>query len=249
MTLSLKFLGLENKSNENIYIEYLEILNELIQKKEYENQSGIILCGSFAKGKLKLGSDIDLVVISNSVSEITINDIELRGIKISIISAKLQTLIKEIELEESKFIRRISHLLSSGIPLTQNEDSIKIISQASKIINSNLPILSKEELLEIQTFIKNNLNLAKDYFSRYDDLAFFTRFSFAIQEAIQIYFKLNKQIIPNWKWVSEYISNQDFSNYLHDFYTSSTKKEKYESFKKILNHLEKLMLNYNNPTK
>jgi hypothetical protein len=112
-----------------------------------------------------------------------------------------------------------------------------------------LPILSKKELLEIQTIIKNNLNLAKDYFNRYDDLAFFTRFSFAVQETIQIYFKLNKQIIPNWKWVSEYISNQDFSNNLQNFYTSSTKKEKYDNFIKILNHLEKLVLNYNKTTK
>lgn len=244
MTITLKDLGLNEKSNDELYQTYLDALNEFVLPLTTKNVQGIILCGSFVKGKLQLGSDIDLVIIDNAVHEVEMQDKQTKGIKITIVTCSKQVLLEEISSEESKYVRRISHLLASGIPLDTNQDCEEIIAEASRVLSSQPPSLSGQELEEIQMFTSKHESLASDYYKRYNDLAFFTRFSFAMQEAIQIYFKLNKQIIPNWKWAAEDIKDKEFLTALLNFYSGSTKKEKYDNFLVVLEKLKVLVANY-----
>jgi len=147
-----------------------------------------------------------------------------------------------MQAEENSFIRRLSNLVSHGISIYWDWSSI--ISIWKEILNAPLPELSQDELKKISNFIKRNKILANDYLKRHDDLAFYSRMSFSIQQATQNYFKLNKQAIPDWKRTWAGINDKNFHKSLLWFFEWKDKEEKHNHFLLSLNVLEKLVSRY-----
>jgi predicted nucleotidyltransferase len=224
-----------------LYKKYLDILNEFISSKEIDN---FIICGSFAKQSLKVGSDIDLFVIDESLNTLEQRDFSLNGIKIDVIKCSRNKTIEILDEEKNSFMRRISSFLSSGVSVNADKKSTELIQYSKKVFSLPVPKLKGEDLLKIKEFIERHKRLSKDYIERYSDLSYFSRISFAIQELIQYYFKLNKQILPNWKDQSESIKDTPFKTNLISFYTKSTAKEKHEIFTELLLQLEDLVQKY-----
>ena len=238
MKITLTDLGLENNLSTELYNKYCHVLNVFLSSISYEGIESLILCGSFAKEKLTVGSDIDLVIIWNQKLESVI----IEWIEIGIICYEKNDFIKDMQTEENSFIRRLSNLVSHGITIYW--DWGNIISIWRDIVSASVPKLSQDELKKISNFIKRNKILAKDYLKRHDDLAFYSRMSFSIQQATQNYFKLNKQAIPDWKrtWVG--ITDKNFHKALLWFFEWKDKQEKYKNFKTSLGILEKLVSRY-----
>lgn len=236
----IEIKDLKAKSNP-LYEKYLKTLNEFISSKKIENA---IICRSFAKQNLKVGSDIDLFVIDESLDTLEQKDFSLNGIKVDVIKCSKDKIIEILNEEKNSFMRRISSFLSSGVSINLDKKNTELIEYSKKVFVHPVPKLKSEDLSKIKEFIERHKRVSKDYFDRYSDLSYFSRISFAVQELTQYYFKLNKQFIPNWKDLSESIKITPFKNSLINFYTKPTLKEKYESFTALLLQLEELLKKY-----
>ncbi len=239
MNITLNFLDID--PNDMIYKDYISVLNIFLSNRDYDN---VILCWSFAKKSLHKWSDIDLFVIDDSVTKLVQSKEVINGIEIDILKCSMSNLVQILNDEKNSYIRRISNFLSSWIPFNSITKFEELIALAQETVHYQLPKLAEEELMQIKEFIASSKTLAKSYFDSYSDLSFYTRISSAIQSIISNYFKLNKQVIPNWKSIDESIYIWVFKNELNQFYTWTTKVDKYNSFILLLDELELLLKNY-----
>ena len=92
-----------------------QILREL--KNELQNRygtqlKGVILFGSYARGKQKSGSDIDIAIILEDFSHACI-EVEHTGDIVSSLSLKFDTLISLVPIKEKDWLNRKTSLISN----------------------------------------------------------------------------------------------------------------------------------------
>ena len=92
-----------------------QILREL--KNELQNRygtqlKGVILFGSYARGKQKSGSDIDIAIIIEDFSH-ACTEIEHTGDIVSSLSLKFDTLISLVPIKEKDWLKRKTSLISN----------------------------------------------------------------------------------------------------------------------------------------
>jgi len=92
-----------------------QILREL--KNELQNRygtqlKGVILFGSYARGKQKSGSDIDIAIILEDFSH-ACTEIEHTGDIVSSLSLKFDTLISLVPIKEKDWLKRKTSLISN----------------------------------------------------------------------------------------------------------------------------------------
>ena len=92
-----------------------QILREL--KNELQNRygtqlKGVILFGSYARGKQKSGSDIDIAIIIEDFSH-ACTEIEYTGDIVSSLSLKFDTLISLVPIKEKDWLKRKTSLISN----------------------------------------------------------------------------------------------------------------------------------------
>lgn len=93
----------------------MQILREL--KNELQNRygtqlKGVILFGSYARGKQKSGSDIDIAIILEDFSY-ACTEIEHTGDIVSSLSLKFDTLISLVPIKEKDWLKRKTSLISN----------------------------------------------------------------------------------------------------------------------------------------
>lgn len=89
----------------------LELKNEL-QNRYGTQLKGVILFGSYARGKQKSGSDIDIAIILEDFSHACI-EIEHTGDIVSSLSLKFDTLISLVPIKEKDWLNRKTSLISN----------------------------------------------------------------------------------------------------------------------------------------
>lgn len=244
MNVDFKQLGLDEFINNDLYNQYLLILNQYIKALPIESYQAVLLGGSFAKGELSFSSDIDLIVIDESCKNHSEKSEYFQGIEFSLYFFNQSELSFLLSKEKQSFNRRISNFVYHSKVICSDIDLKDIFSLASLIYNSEVPLLSKEVKCEIISDLENFRSLAKHYFNNYDDFAFYYRFSFSITKLISFYFKLIRKPIPNWKSTKNSIIHLEFLNFLTNFFEVNSAKAKFESYLLILSFLEELAINY-----
>lgn len=88
-----------------------ELKGRLIDKYD-KNLKGVILFGSYARGKEKKDSDIDIAIILEDFSHACL-EIERTGDLVSELSLKFDTLISLVPIKEKDWLKKKTSLISN----------------------------------------------------------------------------------------------------------------------------------------
>lgn len=201
------------------------------------NVTHIFVGGSFARGQLRLDSDLDFCVVRRRGTALRHETLRLKGIPMDVVTVTPAIARRELTAERRSFLRRFSHLLAGSMRVVGDTTFAPVIVRARRVASSPVPTLSWETLQAYAMYCTKQKTIMRVYLEKQEHLNFLLKLTDVVARCVQYYFELHRLPIPSWKQASAVIVHAPIRRALLAVLGASSDAARYRAFCQIADHL------------
>ncbi|MCE7735991.1 MAG: hypothetical protein GPJ54_14005 [Candidatus Heimdallarchaeota archaeon] len=240
--LTLDKLGLGRFIDNPQYNKYLDLLNAFVEQKSKEaDVTHILVGGSFIRGQLEQGSDLDCYVLDTKMETLLEKGVIMDGVKVDYLTMNEDVLRKHIENEQNGNFR----LFSQGFMIVKcifgDDSKNKYIEFAKNVAESEILIVPLETLLSNINFLNNQKTETLRMLNKGDTIGFLLRVSHVAQNCVFFWFDANQVLAVPWKKLSRSVEDKNLLSHVEDVLSTSNNNEKHKHLCKLIDYTTDLL--------
>lgn len=186
------------------YQKIFEITSEKIQKRK--SGLAVLIGGSYARGDLQAGSDLDFIVLTDSSVDYHCEKYhETEGILVEVLEIPYEYAANKIKADKKKRRRYLSGIISASKLVSGDKRKADLlIKRATSAYNAKVPAFTKKEREDLLFFLGNSPQKEQQLKAKNKPFAAQLRMNHKLATCLEIAFCLENKVVPHHKyWDSE----------------------------------------------